>query len=51
MKSIFLSDSAKEAIAEFVKQHMELYDKTHAKFKDKHRKEGLTETVAASRLV
>ena len=29
MKSIFLSDSDEEAIMEFVKQHMELYDKTN----------------------
>ena len=49
MKSIFLSDSDEEAIVEFVKQHKELYDKTHAKFKDKQRKKGLWETVAASR--
>ena len=32
----------------FVKQHEELFDKTHSKSKDKHRKEGLWETVAAS---
>ena len=49
MKSIFLSDSNEEAIVDFVKQHKELYDKTHAKFKDKQRKERLWETVAASR--
>ena len=49
MKSIFLSDSEEEAIVEFVKQHKELYDKTHKKFKDKHRKGGLWERVAASR--
>ena len=45
MKSIFLSDSDEEAIVDFVKQHEELFDKTHAKF----RKERLWETVAASR--
>ena len=49
MKSIFLSDSDGEAIVDFVKQHEELYEKTHSKFKDKKRKEGLWETVAASR--
>ena len=49
MKSIFLSDSDGEAIVEFIKQHEELYDKTHAKFKDKQRKEGLWERLAASR--
>ena len=32
-----------------MKQHKKLFDKTHAKFKDKHRKGGLWETVAASR--
>ena len=49
MKSIFLSDSDQEAIVDFVKQHEELFDKTHMKFKDKQRKERLWETVAASR--
>ena len=49
MKSIFLVDSDEEAIADFIKQHKELYDKTHDKFKDKHRKEGLWERLAASR--
>ena len=49
MKSIFPSDSDKEAIVEFVKQHEELFNKTHAKFKDKQRKEGLWERLAASR--
>ena len=49
MKSIFLSDSDEETIVDFVKQHEELYDKTHMKFKDKQRKEGLWKTVAASR--
>ena len=48
MKSIFLSDSDEDAIVDFV-QHEKLYDKTRAKFKDKQRKEGLWETVAASR--
>ena len=28
---------------------LELYDKTHAKFKDKQKKEGLWKTVAATR--
>ena len=51
MKSIFLSDSDKEAIVEFVKQHKELYDKTNEKFKDKQRKEGLWERLAASRIL
>ena len=49
MKSIFLSDSDKEAIVDFVKQHEELYDNTHMKFKDKQGKESLWEIVAASR--
>ena len=31
-----------------MKQHEELFDKTHEKFKDKQRKERLWETVAAS---
>ena len=45
MKSIFLSDSDEEATVECVKQNAELYAKTHAKFKDKHRKEGLWERL------
>ena len=49
MKLIFLSDSDEEAIVDFMKQHEELLDKTHDKFKDKQRKEKLWETVAASR--
>ena len=49
MKSIFLSDSDEETIVEFIKQHKELYDKTHYKFKDKQRKEGLWERLVASR--
>ena len=49
MKSIFLSDSDEEAIVDFVKQLEELYERTYAKFKDKQGKEGLWETVAATR--
>ena len=49
MKSIFLSDSDEETIVEFVKQHEELYDKSHGKFKDKQTKERLWERLAASR--
>ena len=49
MKSIFLSNSHEEAIVDFMKQHEELFDKTHSNFKDKHRKEGLWATVTASR--
>ena len=49
IKSIFLSDSDEEAILEFVKHNAELYDKTHTKFKDKQRKEGFWERLAASR--
>ena len=45
MKSIFLSDSDKEAIVEFIKQHEELYDKTNDSFKDKQ-KERLSERLA-----
>ena len=45
MKSIFLSDSDKEAIVVFIKQHEELYDKTNDSFKDKQKKEGLWEQL------
>ena len=31
MKSIFLSDSDEEAMVDLMKQHEELFDKTHAK--------------------
>ena len=49
MKSIFLSDSDKEAIVKFVKQHKELYDKSNDSFKDKQKKERLWEQLAATR--
>ena len=49
MKSIFLSDSDEEAIVEFIKQHKELYDKINDSFKDKQKKEGLWEQLAATR--
>ena len=51
MKSTFLSDSDEEVIMEFVKQHEELYDKTNNSFKDKQKKEGLWEQLAATRNV
>ena len=41
MKSIFLSDSNKEAIVAFIEQHEKLYDKTNDCFKDKEKKERL----------
>ena len=50
IKSIFLSDSDKEAIVKFVKQKAELYDKTHVKSKDKQRKEGLARLAASRNL-
>ena len=34
IKSIFLCDSDEEALVEFIKQHEELFDKTHTKFKE-----------------
>ena len=49
MKSIFLSDSDKEVIVEFIKQHRELYDKTNDSFKDKQKKERLWEQLAGTR--
>ena len=49
MKSIFLNDSDKEAIVEFVKQDEQLYDKTNGSFKDKQNKERLWEQLAATR--
>ena len=42
-KSIFLSASEEEAIVEIIKQHEELFNKTHVKFKDKQRKGRLLE--------
>ena len=44
---IFLSDC--DSIVEFIKQHYELFDKIHAKFKDKQKKEGFWKRLAASR--
>ena len=49
MKFIFLSDSDEEAIAEFVKQREELYDKTNDSFKDKQKKKRLWEQLAVTR--
>ena len=42
MKFIFLSDSDKEVVGEFVKQLKELYDKTNDSFKDKQKTLGVT---------
>ena len=49
MKSIFLSDSDKEAIVELFKQHKELYDKTNNSLTDKQKKERLWEHLVATR--
>ena len=38
-----------DAIVEFVKQNAELYDKNHAKFKNKQRKKVLWKRLATSR--
>ena len=35
------TDSQEIAIVEFVKEHPEMYDKEHARFHDRHRKEAL----------
>ena len=51
MKSIFLSDSDKEAIVEFVRQHEEFYDKTNDSFKDKQKKERLRAASFYQKLV
>ena len=39
MTNIYLTDSEEEAIVDFVKDHEELCNKTHKKFKDKARKD------------
>ena len=39
MTKLYLTDSEKEAIVNFVKNHKELYNKTSEHFKDKARKE------------
>ena len=41
------TDSQETAIVEFVKQHPELYDKEHAHFHDRERKEALWEEISA----
>ena len=37
MMHILLEDSYEEAIVDFIKQHEQLSDKSHVKFKDKAR--------------
>ena len=49
LKSVFLSDVDEEALVKFLKQHEELYNKTHNKFKDKQKKECLWERLPATR--
>ena len=49
MTNIYLTDSDKEAIVDFVKEHEKLYDKTSEYFKDKARKEFLLEQFGKSR--
>ena len=49
MTNIYLTDSDKEAIVDFVKDHEEFYDKTSEQFKDKVRKEALWKECARSR--
>ena len=43
MMNIYLTDSHEEAMVDFVKDHENLYDKTHEKFQDKARKDCLWE--------
>ena len=45
---MYLTDSDEEGIVDFVKDHEELYDKTHQKFKDKARKDCLWGRCASS---
>ena len=47
MTNIYLTDS-EEAIMDFVKDHEELYDKTNEHFKEKTRKECLSERFTNS---
>ena len=49
MKSIFLSDADEEVIVEVCEAECRTVDKTHMKFKDKQRQEGLWERLAGSR--
>ena len=51
MTNIYLTDSDKEAIVNFVNDHEELYDKTNEHFKDKARKECLREVRQQSQVV
>ena len=41
------TDSQENAIVEFVKEYPELYDKEHARFHDRHRKEALWAEISA----
>ena len=45
---IYLIDSDKEAIEDFVKDHVELHDKSNDNFNDKVRKDCLWERVTSS---
>ena len=47
--NIYVTDSDKEVIVDFVKDHKELYDKSNEYFKDKASKECLWEQFANSR--
>ena len=49
MTNVYLTDSDKETIVDFVEDHEKLYDKTSEHFKDKSRKESLWEEFARSR--
>ena len=49
MTNIYLTDSDKEAIVDFVKDHEELYDKINKHFKDKAWKDCLWEQFINSR--
>ena len=46
--NIYLTDSSKEAIVDFVKDYEELYDNTNEHFNDKTRKDCLWERFASS---
>ena len=49
MTNLYLTDSDKEAIVDFVKDHKDLYEKTSEPFKDKERKQCFWKEFAKSR--
>ena len=48
MRNIYLTDSDEKAVVDLIKDHEQLYHKTHEKFKDKAKKDCLWERFVSS---